>query len=58
MGAGDGRIASEANVSLSEARSAKKKFFDQVPGLPKLIKRLQKNFDRLDELLSVMEAES
>jgi DNA polymerase-1 len=46
MGAGDGRIASEANVSLSEARSAKRKFFEQVPGLQKLIKRLQNELAR------------
>jgi DNA polymerase I-like protein with 3'-5' exonuclease and polymerase domains len=41
MGAGDGRIASEANVSLAEAKAAKKSFFEQVPTLPALIKRLQ-----------------
>lgn len=41
MGAGDGRIAREAGVSFAEARSAKRKFFQQVPGLPKLIERLQ-----------------
>lgn len=46
MGAGDGRIASEADVSLKEARSAKQKFFTQVPGLPKLIGRLQKELSR------------
>jgi hypothetical protein len=57
MGAGDGRIASEADVPLKEARSAKQKFFDQVPGLPKLIKRLQAELAiALDGLLSVMEA--
>jgi DNA polymerase-1 len=41
MGAGDSRIASEANVPLKEARLAKQKFFEQVPGLPRLIDRLQ-----------------
>jgi DNA polymerase-1 len=42
MGAGDGRIASEAGVPLKEARSAKKQFFEQVPTLPGLIARLKK----------------
>ena len=46
MGAGDGRIASEADVSLKEARSAKRKFFEQVPGLPKLIGKLQQELKR------------
>lgn len=46
MGAGDGRIASEAGVPLKEAKAAKKKFFDQVPGLPRLIKRLKDEFNR------------
>jgi DNA polymerase-1 len=40
MGAGDGRIAEEARVSLSEAKEAKKLFFEQVPELPDLIARL------------------
>lgn len=44
MGAGDARIASEADVPLKEAKAAKKKFFDQVPGLPALIKRLTKEY--------------
>lgn len=44
MGAGDARIASEANVDLSEAKAAKKKFFDQLPSLPQLIKRLQREY--------------
>ncbi len=42
MGAGDPKIASEASVSLSEAKAAKGKFFEQLPGLPALIKRLKK----------------
>jgi DNA polymerase I-like protein with 3'-5' exonuclease and polymerase domains len=46
MGAGDSRIASEANVPIKEARLAKQKFFEQVPGLPKLIKRLQNELHR------------
>lgn len=46
MGAGDGRIASEADVPIKEARAAKRKFFEQVPGLPKLIGRLQQELKR------------
>jgi DNA polymerase-1 len=46
MGAGDGRIASEADVSVREAKSAKQKFFEQVPGLPRLISRLQNEVER------------
>lgn len=46
MGAGDARIAAEANVDLKEAKSAKKKFFQQVPGLPRLISRLQAELQR------------
>lgn len=42
MGAGDGRIASEANVPMAEAKEAKASFFQQVPTLPALIKRLKK----------------
>jgi len=41
MGAGDAKIANEAKVSLGEAKAAKQKFFQQVPELPDLIKRLQ-----------------
>jgi DNA polymerase I len=41
MGAGDARIAAEADVDLGEAREAKRRFFEQIPGLPKLISRLQ-----------------
>lgn len=44
MGAGDGRIASEAGISLAEAKAAKKLLFDRVPGLPALIKRLKQEF--------------
>jgi DNA polymerase-1 len=46
MGAGDGRISSEAGISLEEAKTAKKLLFDRVPGLPALIKRLQDEFKR------------
>jgi DNA polymerase-1 len=46
MGAGDGRIASEADVSVKEARLAKQQFFSTVPGLPKLIGRLQQELER------------
>lgn len=44
MGAGDGRIASEAGVSLKEAKAAKKLLFDRIPGLDDLIKRLKREF--------------
>jgi DNA polymerase-1 len=46
MGAGDARIASEAGISLKEARAAKKLFFEKVPGLRRLITRLQKELGR------------
>lgn len=46
MGAGDPRIANEAGVSLKEAKAAKAKFFDKVPGLPKLIARLKNELRR------------
>jgi DNA polymerase-1 len=46
MGAGDGRIASEADVSLKEAKLAKQTFFQSVPGLPKLIGKLQQELKR------------
>ena len=41
MGAGDAKIAGEAKVSLKEAQAAKALFFEQVPTLPKLIRRLK-----------------
>jgi DNA polymerase-1 len=41
MGAGDKRIATEAGVSLEEAKAAKARFFELIPGLPRLIKRLK-----------------
>jgi DNA polymerase-1 len=44
MGAGDGRVAEEARVSLKEAKEAKAKFFEQVPELPSLIGRLQQEW--------------
>jgi DNA polymerase-1 len=46
MGAGDARIASEADVPLREAKDAKRKFFEQVPGLSRLIARLQGELKR------------
>lgn len=51
MGAGDARIAAEADVPLKEARAAKKKFFEQVPGLPKLIGRLQNQVKRTGRII-------
>lgn len=41
MGAGDAKIAAEANISLKEAKAAKKQFLDRLPGLKNLIKRLK-----------------
>jgi DNA polymerase-1 len=46
MGAGDGRVASEANISLAEAKATKKQLFSRVPGFPKLIGRLQNEWKR------------
>lgn len=45
MGAGDGRIASEAGISGREAKAAKKLLFDRVPGLPKLIRKLRREYE-------------
>jgi DNA polymerase-1 len=41
MGAGDAKVASEAKLSLKEAKEAKGLFFQMVPELPELIKRLK-----------------
>lgn len=41
MGAGDARVASEAKISLKEAKAAKKLVFDKVPGFPALLKALK-----------------
>lgn len=41
MGAGDERIALEARVSLAEAKENKAKFFEKVPGLPGLMRKLK-----------------
>ncbi len=41
MGAGDKKIATEAGISLKAAKAAKGTFFEQLPGLPKLIARLK-----------------
>jgi len=46
MGAGDGRVSTEAGISLADAKAAKKVLFDRVPGLPALIDRLKKEFQR------------
>lgn len=46
MGAGDAKIAGEAKISLGEAKEAKALFFEQVPELPALIKRLQQELKR------------
>lgn len=46
MGAGDKRIATEANVSLKEAKETKELFFREIPELPRLISRLEAEADR------------
>jgi DNA polymerase-1 len=46
MGAGDEKIAREAKVTVSEAREAKASFFEQVPGLKKLVNRLKGELKR------------
>lgn len=46
MGAGDAKIADTAKVRISEAKAAKAKFMQQIPGLPKLIRRLQTELSR------------
>lgn len=46
MGAGDGRVASEAKISLKDAKATKKQLFDRVPGFPRLIGRLQNEWKR------------
>jgi DNA polymerase-1 len=44
MGAGDARIASEAKISLTEAKAAKKLVFDKAPGFPKLLNTLKEEW--------------
>jgi len=46
MGAGDGRIASEAKISLQEAKAAKELFFNRVPGMRSLINKLKRERER------------
>ena len=46
MGAGDAKIADTAKVRISEAKAAKALFMQQIPGLPKLIRRLQSELSR------------
>lgn len=46
MGAGDGRVAITAGVSLAEAKEAKAKFFSSIPTLPRLISDLQAQLAR------------
>jgi DNA polymerase-1 len=46
MGAGDARVASEAKISLAEAKTAKKLVFDKAPNFPKLLKTLKSEFNR------------
>lgn len=42
MGAGDNRISNEARIPLKEASANKKKFFESIPQIPALIKRLKR----------------
>lgn len=44
MGAGDKRVATEARVSLKEAKATKAIFFEKLPQLPGLITKLKKEF--------------
>jgi DNA polymerase-1 len=53
MGAGDGRIASEAGITLKEAKAAKKLLFDRVPGFAKLLRRLKEEYDRTGRITLV-----
>lgn len=46
MGAGDARTASTAGISLKEAKDVKALFFDRVPEMPKLIKKLKAEWSR------------
>ena len=46
MGAGDGRISSEAGISLEDAKAAKALLFAKVPGLPALISKLKSEHKR------------
>lgn len=46
MGAGDGRVASEAGISFADAKATKKQLFSRVPGFPKLIGRLKTEWER------------
>jgi DNA polymerase-1 len=46
MGAGDAKVASEAGISLKDAKATKKQMFDRVPGFPKLIKKMKNEHSR------------
>jgi DNA polymerase I-like protein with 3'-5' exonuclease and polymerase domains len=46
MGAGDNKVATEANLSMKEAAAVKRKFFAKVPELPRLIKRLKRELEQ------------
>jgi len=50
MGAGDNRVASEAGVSLKEAKQVKQLFFSQVPELERLIKKLKAELKKTGRL--------
>jgi DNA polymerase I-like protein with 3'-5' exonuclease and polymerase domains len=46
MGAGDARVASEAKISLAEAKAAKKLVFDKAPNFPILLRNLKNEYER------------
>jgi len=50
MGAGDAKIATTAGVSLKEAKATKALFFEKLPELPGLIKRLQSELKRTNRI--------
>jgi DNA polymerase-1 len=46
MGAGDARVASEAKITLAEAKAAKKLVFDKAPNFPILLRNLKREYER------------
>lgn len=51
MGAGDGRIASEAKMSLKEAKANKEIFFEKIPEFPRLINRLKAQQEKTGRII-------
>lgn len=50
MGAGDAKIATTAKVSIKEAKETKALFFERLPELPGLIKKLQSELKRTERI--------